>query len=142
MFGIEIPHVLSIFPNLLHYGLFGVFLLRISIGILFLRFGILKLYINKERYLLFYKTLFPTIGTSVFAAIAYIELFGAILLIVGLFTQVIALIFGTLMMIATGIKLYKKDSFKNDTSYYLLIALVSFSLLFLGAGAFAIDYPL
>ena len=65
------------------------------------------------------------------------------LLVVGLYTQGAVLVTGALMLVATFIKWRKPSALpRNTIEFYIILAVASFALLFLGPGAFAIDLPL
>jgi uncharacterized membrane protein YphA (DoxX/SURF4 family) len=134
--------MLNPFPELLMYSFFGPFILRVLLGLIFLDLGVLKLRGEKERWL----TSFETLGlhpADLFVPLyALLQITGGLLLLIGLWTQVAALAFA----IFTGIELYiewkARDILKRDMVFYLLIFVISLSLLLTGAGAYAIDIPL
>jgi len=114
---------LSIFPDLLTYGLVAPLLLRLGVGGLILFFG-------WQRYK----------KSKTILAIIY-WLVGA-LLVVGLYTQVIAL----LGFVINKIEVYPKWKHRTLTAEgfapYALAGLIFLSLLFTGPGFFAFDLPL
>ena len=73
---------------------------------------------------------------------ALLQIIGGLLLLIGLWTQVAALTFA----IFSGIELYiewqAREILKRDMVFYLLVFVISLSLLLTGAGAYAIDIPL
>lgn len=119
--------MLSIFPPLLAYSGFSALLLRLVLGI------VLVLWSQKE-----YK---KSAGErSVYESI--IQGILGIFLIVGFLTQISALF----TAIFLGFKLFKKiqrKAFLTDgLNYYLILFIISISLIFTGAGYFALDLPL
>lgn len=120
--------MLSVFPELLNYSLAGVFILRLALGLLFIKYGIVKIFLKKSGW-------WKTIGA--------VELVCGVLLAVGLFTQPAALLVSVLMFGAIAIKIKTKNEvLKSPYDFYLLLIVVSLSLLFLGPGIFSFDLPL
>ncbi len=118
--------MLSLFPSLLPYGLLAPFLLRIVLAIVVLHFA--YVHIQKRQRI---SVIFGSIQTV-----------AGLLLLIGLFTQVAALIlvimFGLLM-----VKQITNKAFLSDgVNYYLLLFIIALSLVLSGPGAFAFDYPL
>lgn len=64
------------------------------------------------------------------------------LLVLGLWTQVAALIFVITGFSEFYIEQKMSEVLKRDITFYLLLLVVSISLLLTGAGAYAIDIPL
>ncbi len=133
---------LSVFPSLLDYAFFAPFILRIGAGLIFLtlayRVGFSMRLTTKnllDRFPLFKpQTLWITVGTLASVIIG-------LLLILGLYTQVAAL-----LAIVTGFKLIAlkniyQTNFLDPTACFLLI-IAGLALLVAGPGAFAIDLPL
>lgn len=134
--------MLNPFPELLAFSLFGPLILRILLGLIFIDLGFLKFRGEKERWLASFETLglYPT---DLFLPLyALLQIIGGLLLLLGLWTQVVAMVFA----IFSGLELYvewkARDILKRDMVFYLLIFTISLSLLLTGAGAYAIDIPL
>ncbi|MFA5997593.1 MAG: hypothetical protein WC791_03865 [Candidatus Paceibacterota bacterium] len=123
-------HTVSLFPAFFDYQMLGVFLLRVTLGFIFVRFWYehsTRGHHNKK----YLNVIYPLLGIS-----------GA-LIIVGLYTQGAVIVTGTIMTVAAFMRWRKPSVLPHDTpSFYILLAVASFALLFLGAGAFAIDLPL
>lgn len=136
-------HTLSLFPSLFTYQLLGIFLIRIALGITFLRLCYIGIKYNHAEQV----ESLNKIGlrpASLFAAlVSLIKGVGGILLIIGLWMQGAALATGILMLVASSIKYYKPDLLpRHKLGFCLLLTVISFALIFLGPGAFAIDLPL
>ena len=136
-------HTLSLFPSLFTYQLLGVFMIRVALGFTFVRLWHVGVKYHKEEQLesLNKMGLRPA---GLFAwIISFVKLVGGLLLVIGLWTQGAALATGIMMLVASVIKLYKPDLLpRHKFGFCFLLAIVSFALLFLGAGAFAFDLPL
>jgi uncharacterized membrane protein YphA (DoxX/SURF4 family) len=134
--------MLNPFPDLLNYALLAPFILRLVVGLIFLDLGILKFRSEKSRWM----ATFDTLGlrpSDLFVPIyGGLQVIGGLMFIFGLYTQLAALFF----VLSTGAELYiewkAKDVLKRDLVFYLLIFVISLSLLLTGAGAFAFDLPL
>ena len=134
--------MLNPFPELLAYSMLAPFFLRVILGLIFLDLGILKFREEKSRWRASFETLGLRPTTFFVPLYGLIQVVGGLLLIAGLWTQVAALAF----VISTGIELYiewsAREVLKRDMVFYILIFVISLSLLLSGAGAYAIDIPL
>jgi len=74
--------------------------------------------------------------------IGVIEFVAGILLVIGLYTQIAAIVIAFLMLEATLIKLKNRKSLPNDAAFYFILFVSAVSLIFSGAGLFAFDFPL
>ena len=109
--------ILSLFPNLFTYQLIGIFILRIALGLTFIRQGY-----------------------RIAKAIDWAMIVIGIMLLIGLYTQIVAVV-AALMMLSLVVKEIRQRQFDN-LNYHLLVLAISLAFLTLGAGAFAIDLPL
>ena len=134
--------MLNPFPELLTYSLLAPLILRILVGLIFIDLGFLKFRGEKERWLASFETLGLRPVDLFLPIYAILQIVGGFLLLIGLWTQVAALAF----VIFTGIELYVEwrvqEILKRDMVFYILIFVISLSLLLTGAGAYAIDIPL
>lgn len=134
---------LSLFPELLDLQMLGIFAIRVTLGLIFIYFWYEKTTKHRAEKIEFFEKLklrpaklYSTIITFTFGVM------GA-LLVVGLYTQGVAMVAGVFMLLATLIKWRNPSLLPNNTiTFYIILSVTSFSLLFLGAGAFAIDLPL
>lgn len=117
--------MLNPFPELLIYSTLAPFILRVVLGFIYLDLGILNF--KKSGYT---------------KLLGVVEVAGAIMLFLGMYTQIAALLF----VIIGGASLYVEykdaDLLKRDIVFYLLVLAISISLLLSGAGAYAKDIPL
>ncbi len=117
--------MLSLFPLLLSYSLLAPFLLRLTLAAVFIHRA---------------KTNIRSTGYEKILGI--IEVVGSILLVIGLYTQVTALIFGILLAFFISDKIKQRAFLTNGVNYYLILFVLCLVLLVSGAGSFAIDLPL
>ena len=134
--------MLSVFPDLLAFGLVAPLLLRLSLGVLFLEFGWKKLAGDREKKTAFFETLGLRPGAYYAVGFGTLEVVCGLMLIVGLYTQVAALIALAISGSAYALKKKYPEHFKNDRYFFFLLVVISFSLLFSGAGFLAFDLPL
>ena len=136
------PKLLTVFPDLLTYGLIAPLILRAALGLTLIYFSYLKF--GKERFekIVFFDSLGMKPGAYYVNAIRGIELLGGIMLVVGAYTQIAAMVIALVMLATMFIKWRHPESLRNDIEFYLLLFAVALSLVFLGAGFFAFDLPL
>ena len=63
----------------------------------------------------------------------------AILLVIGLWTQVAALINAVILIIKIAFKYHEKKLLTDGVNYYILLLVIALSIILTGAGAFAFD---
>jgi len=134
--------MLNHFPEFLSYGLIAPFILRIVLGYLFINLGYLKLTSEKKRWQIFFEgiKLRPVLFFLKF--FACVEIIAGVMLILGLFTQIAALILAILTFGELYIEFKEESLLKRSFVFYLLVFTISLSLLFSGAGFFAFDLSL
>lgn len=134
--------MISPFPILFAFGWFAPTIIRIVLGIFFVRFGIVKLHSGKSAKLTFFESAgFPRANIFLLTT-AWIEIIGGIMLVTGLYVQIAAITLSLLMAGAVFIKWHKPGLLKNDIEFYILLLAGTASLIISGAGAFAFDLPL
>ena len=134
--------MLNPFPDLLIYSLLAPFILRVVVGLIFVNLGVLAFKNEKERWLTSLSVLKvpnPKIATRIFGVI---EIIGGIMFILGFYTQVAALALGLLTFIEAYVEYKDPVILKRNFVFYIMLLAIVISLLFSGAGAFAIDLPL
>ncbi|MCR4306699.1 MAG: DoxX family protein [Candidatus Yonathbacteria bacterium] len=134
--------MLNPFPDLLAFSLLAPFFLRIVLGISYARFGYLKLIKSGLIKISFLKKDYLKPEILFVLVVGFLEAIGGILLVIGLFTQITSLFLSIIMLGVIVIKLRSGVAFSNELGYHILLFVATFSLLFSGAGAFAIDLPL
>lgn len=135
--------ITSTFPSLLDFSFLATTILRVTLGFIFIWFAYSKFFKEKHARIAFFEKLGLRPAKQYFHAITGIEALAGVLLVVGAYTQIAALTTGVLMTLATIIKWRKPSALPHNTiEFYILLAVVSFMLVFFGAGAFAFDLPL
>ena len=133
----------SLFPDLFTYGFLATGVLRMTLGLIFIWFAYEKFFHQRTERIAFFEKLGIKPAIVFFALVTGVELLAGIGLVLGYYTQVAALITGALMTLATFIKWYRPSALhRNTIEFYILLAILSFALIFLGPGAFAFDLPL
>jgi putative oxidoreductase len=129
------------FPTLLSLSFFAPVLLRIVVGIIFIRFGVRTLGGNfhEEALALEYFGVLPR--KLLVYCIGAIQIGGGLMLLVGFLTQIAGLVMGVGSLIAAVLAASQSDVYSYTPTYFLLLAVICISLISFGAGAFAIDLP-
>ena len=123
-------HTLSLFPYLLSYQQLAPFIIRIVLGITLAYFGYNKILGKGQS------------SGSNSKIYGYVEVIIAIFLIIGLWTQLAAMLNALILVIKLGFKIKEKKFLTDGVNYYILLLTMCISLIFTGAGFLAIDYPL
>lgn len=134
--------MLNPFPDLLTYSLLAPIFLRLVVGFVFINLGFLAFKNEKRSWQISLNTLRipkPSIAVKILGAL---EIIGGAMLILGFYTQIAALILGILTFAETYVEYKDPSILKRNFVFYLLVLSILLSLLFSGAGAFAIDLPL
>jgi len=134
--------ILNTFPDLLTFSMFSPFILRVVLGLIVINLGFLKL--GKEKNL--WQRLFELINihaSRIFVKIlAFVEIIGGLMLVIGSYTQLTAIIFSILFFCEAVLEYRESALERRNLTFYVLMFAISLSLVFLGAGAFAFDLPL
>lgn len=128
--------VFSLFPDLLAVSIVAIALVRITVGVYFLVFGVRTLRASSGH-----NALVPLSAKLQGWALALAQLGTGFLFVVGLYTQGAALIGMALMVLALESTIAHPRA-RNDRPLYLLLFVLCVALLFLGAGQPAVDLPL
>ena len=134
--------MLNTFPNLLTFSLLAPVILRVVLGLIFINLGYVELTSEKKRWVAFFETVHLKPATIFVILMGLIEIIGGFFLIAGFLTQITALIFSIITFGEFYAEYREETLLKRDLIFYLLIFAISLSLLFSGAGLFAIDLPL
>lgn len=119
--------MLSLFPSLLAYEQVGPMVIRLVLGITLLYFGYEKL-IKKG-----------TSSGSNAKAYGAVEVIIALFLVIGLFTQLAALLNAIILVIKLSFKARDGKLFSDGINYYVLLLTMAVAVIFMGPGLFAYD---
>lgn len=134
--------MLSVFPDLFSYSLLVPFIFRLILGFLFIRFGYEIFTTKRNLKVEILSTLKLKASTFwLFLSVA-IEMISGILLIIGLYTQIVVLVVSIFLIIAKAIQYRNRQIIIANQNTLTLLLIIALSLLFLGAGFWAIDLPL
>jgi uncharacterized membrane protein YphA (DoxX/SURF4 family) len=134
--------ILNTFPSLLTYVLVAPLILRLVLGGIFFSAGYLKIFKYRERSIeMFQSAGFPK-PVSFMWTIALLELLGGFFLIIGMWTQISALIIAIISIGGLIIKMRHPGILHQTVDFYLFAIAIAISLMFSGAGFFSIDLPL
>jgi putative oxidoreductase len=115
-----------------------IFLIRIIIGITMLYYGWPKLIRSREQREIFEVLSFypgPFVGT----VIGIFELLGGVLMLTGIFTTEIAIVFGVILFIGAFYKVFSLRPFRQ-WGYEILLLILLYFVFALGPGAYAIAF--
>jgi len=132
----------NVFPELFTYSLIAPFILRVVLGFIFLNLGSLKLGKEKLGWINSLNILRIKPAGFFVGLLGIVEIIGGLLLIVGAYTQVAALVLGVISINEMLIEHKEESILKRDVVFYLLLSAICISLLLTGAGLYAIDIPL
>lgn len=131
----------SIFPQLLVFYLIAPFIIRLALGTILIVHGYPKLFKDFSGTAGFFGQLGFKPAKFWALAVGVLEFFGGIALIFGFLTQAIALLVAIqFLVIILWVK--RAQNFVSGWEYDFAILAMALALVFLGAGAFAVDLPL
>ena len=144
--------MLNTFPDLLILGFFAPFILRVSVGLVFLLFGYNKLFKNRTKIivalqenpasLLFLKQHIVILSIFVVWIFGIVEILVGIFFIVGYLTQIASLVSIVIILKTLYFRKHCPLFAPHSPLAYILLIAISLSLLISGAGALAFDLPL
>lgn len=134
--------MLNTFPSLLIYSPVAPFILRVVLGLILIDLGILKFRAERADWIRSFEALSLKPARVLLPIYALMQIVGGALLIIGLYTQLAALAFAIFLGIELYIEYKEKNILKRDLVFFLLTFSIALSLLFTGAGAYAVDIPL
>ena len=133
--------MLNPFPDLLYLSLLAPTILRLALGSVFFLEGYRRIFLNRERFIALFSERWPLYGTQLLWLYGILELGIGVFLVLGLYTQVAALL--SLFIVASAIFVHHGSLFfVRGKVLHLLILAISVSLFMTGAGQFAFDLPL
>lgn len=133
--------MLSLFPQLLDYQIYGPFVLRLALGAVFLAHGYQKLAGDKSQFAGYLESLKFRPGIFWAWLVTLAEFLGGILLVIGLWTQLAALILAVQFLVIV-LYVQRGKAFVGGREFDFLIFAALLALLVLGPGAWALDLPL
>jgi putative oxidoreductase len=133
--------MLSIFPQLFDFQIYGALILRLALAAVFIVHGYPKLFGRTTETAVFFESVGIRPGKFWTILVGIAEFFGGILLIAGLGVQVVALLLAVDMFVAIW-KVKFKMGFVNGWGFDFVLLAILLSLLVLGPGAYSIDLPL
>lgn len=134
--------ILNTFPGLLNFSILSPFILRLVLGLIVLNLGVLKLNSEKRNWEKLFETIRLNPSHYLVKSLAFVEIAGGLMFLLGSYTQLTAIIFSILFFCEAVLE-YREDSLeKRNLTFYILLFAIALSLIFTGAGAFAFDLPL
>ena len=130
------------FPELLTFHLLAPVLLRVTLGVFVFKFGVYKLRNSSEILANFFESLGLKPGRYFIKALAWAQVLMGIMLVIGLLTQIAAFIVAIISFVSIIVSSRHEDLGLKKPSDYILLFVISVSLVFTGAGLIAVDLPL
>lgn len=134
--------MLNPFPDLLTYAIIAPFLIRVVAGVVFIDLGGLLFRGEKGQFANTFKILKIPDPQKAVKILGTLEIVGGISLVIGIYTQISALILSLITLTEIYIEYKNPTILKRSLVFYILLFVMTLSLLFTGAGAFAVDIPL
>ena len=133
--------MLNPFPELLVYGILSPFMLRVAVGTALFYLAVHH-YREREGLLHLLSPLVGKLSRIAMPAFVIVEVLAAGAFIVGAYTQIAAIVACSLFLKSSLVKSRLTALAPLSHTAYLLLFIISLSLLFSGAGGFAFDLPL
>ncbi len=133
--------MLSLFPYFFTYQQVAPFLLRVVLAFIFIGHGYPKLFNSRQKTTEFFDSIKIKPASFWTIIVGLVEFVSGILLLIGLFTQLAAILVSIVMLVAI-LKVKIKQGFLGGYDFEILILVCALSLLLLGPGIFSIDLPL
>lgn len=130
----------ALFPQVFYLSELAPLILRLVLGAVFIAHGYPKLFKDFYGTAAFFESVGLKPAKFWVLVVGSVEFFGGILLILGLFTQAVALLI-VINMLGAIWKVKFKQGFVNGYEFDLALLAMAATLFFLGAGAYSIDFP-
>ncbi len=134
--------MLNPFPDLLNYSLIAPTLLRVVLAFVLINLGAAKLKYEKAAFIRSFEFLSLKHAPSLTKILGYVQIVLGAMFLLGFYTQIAALVTVLIAFCELVIEYMCEDILKRSLVFYLLIFTIALSLLFTGAGRFAMDLPL
>jgi uncharacterized membrane protein YphA (DoxX/SURF4 family) len=138
----SITSMLNPFPELLDFGILAPALIRVAVAVFFISFGWSKLTKEREHKATFFESIGLRPAGVYVTLLGLFQIIAGVCLIVGVFTQVIAMLCSVIALVSYIIKKRHPEMLFTPSSVYALLFIMSLSLIFSGAGGLAVDLPL
>ena len=131
--------MLNTFPTLLSFAIFVPFIFRICVALFLVE--IVTGLRHKAAFTSYYKENKYPLAEVIPWKLQILAGMSALLIALGFLTQIASLV-ALFVVLSVGNANKHAHTFKHSESAFAFVALICFSLLFLGAGVFAFDIPL
>jgi len=131
--------ILNTFPQILDFSLLAPLILRIVLGFIAIDLGYLKLGKENSEWRELFDTIHFKPSAFFVKAFSLIEIVGGLMLLFGAYTQIVAIVFAVVYFCEAVLE-YRQDGLEErNLPFYILMFTISLSLIFTGAGVFALD---
>lgn len=129
------------FPELLDLAYLAPFILRLGFGLVLFITSFHQLLDRHDELSARFKEVWPKNGTNILWIASVVEIVVGLSFIAGFYTQIAALVGIIFSITAITYKKYRQAT-TRDLVFYILMLVISLSLIVTGAGIFAFDLPL
>ncbi len=129
---------MEFFQSLYQYGDVGMLLLRLTVGIIFIKHGMMKIAMWKMQP----SEQMPAQMLNLMRGLSIVESVAGLAMIIGLFTQLVAVVLGIVMLGAMYYKIFKwgkKFTGDGGWEFDLILLVASLALVLSNGGKWALD---
>lgn len=134
--------MLNTFPELLNFGLLAPTIIRLILAIILLVLGYETIFKKRLSFCLYFKAKEYPLAAFLPWKLGIAEIITGIFLFFGFFTQIASIVSMYLFFTLLYIENRDEKILPHTSTFYLVMIFVSATLLFSGAGIFAVDLPL
>lgn len=134
--------MLNTFPELLNYAILSPTLLRLVLAFTLITIGLDTIRNKRALFMAYFSSRDYPMANFLPWKFGIAEIILGIFFIFGFFTQVAALIAIYILFALFYIENRAEKILPHTSTFYLVMIVIAISLLFTGAGAFAVDLPL
>lgn len=134
--------MLNTFPELLNYSILAPTLLRLVLAFVLITIGIDTITKKKILFLAYFESKAYPLAKLLPWKFGIAEIILGLFFLFGFFTQIASLIAIYILFCLFYIENRAEKILPHNSTFYLIMIVIAISLLFLGAGAFAVDLPL
>lgn len=130
------------FPELLSLGMLAPLIIRLTVGVFFIILGYHKFTHQKQSLIAFTESINIKPADLFIKTLGFVELVIGATLIIGLFTQVAAMVGAIIALVSFIVAVREPDLKLRTNTEYAFLFIMAFSLMLTGAGLISIDLPL
>jgi uncharacterized membrane protein YphA (DoxX/SURF4 family) len=134
--------MLNTFPELLNYAMLGPTILRLVLAFTLISIGLDTIRNKRALFMAYFASKEYPLANILPWKFAIVEVILGVFFLFGFFTQISALIAIYVLFSLFYIENREEKILPHTSFFYVVMIVIALSLLFTGAGAFAVDLPL